>query len=186
MVGSRRFYLVTRNRSKYLEAVDAIAGYSVELEMLPMDKEELQSDDLSDIALHAARVAYYRAKKPVVVDDSGLFVKALNGFPGPYSSYVYKTIGIRGLLKLLEDSHDRSACFKTALAVIDPPLEEVYWGEVCGTIAVEPRGTGGFGFDPVFIPNGSSKTFAEMDRAEKNRYSHRARAFRAFAEAYSS
>ncbi len=186
MVGDAYFHLITRNESKYIEALEVVSGYGIKLRMTPMDKEEIQSDDLADIALHAARIAYYRLRMPVIVDDSGLFVDALNGFPGPYSSYAYKTIGLRGLLRLLEDSMNRRACFKTALAVVDPPLEDVYWGEICGTIAEQPRGSHGFGFDPLFIPEGSYKTFAEMDTREKNRYSHRARAFKAFAEAYTA
>lgn len=176
------FYLVTGNRHKVEEASNLLDGSGITLEQAPLGKLEVQNDNLTIIALEAARRAYTLLRKPVLVDDSGLFVEALNGFPGPYSSYVYKTIGVSGILRLLKGVSNRRACFRTALAMIYPPLERVFVGESCGIITVEPRGRGGFGFDPIFIPEGEEKTFAEMSLEEKNRYSHRSRAFRSFAE----
>jgi len=177
-----RFYLVTGNIHKLEEASKIVSRFGVELAPAGIGKLEIQSENLEDIALAAARHAYMRLKRPVLVDDSGLFVEALGGFPGPYSSYVYRKLGVGGILKLLEGARDRRACFKTALAMIYPPLEKVFTGNVCGTIADNPRGMGGFGFDPIFVPDGYTLTFAEMSLEEKNRISHRAHAFRRFAE----
>jgi XTP/dITP diphosphohydrolase len=152
----------------------------VELYMLDARKLEVQSESLEEIALTAARHAYKRARVPLIVDDSGLFIEHLKGFPGPYSSYAYKTIGIYGILKLLEGVKDRRACFKAVIAAVIPPYEKVFRGTSCGTIAREPRGSGGFGFDPIFEPEGGGgRTFAEMSLEEKNMLSHRARAARA-------
>lgn len=171
-------YLLTGNRHKVEEIREVAERYGIEI--LPIDgyKLEIQSDSLEEIAATSAYIAHVLLKKPVLVEDAGLFINALGGFPGPYSSYVYKTIGLHGILRLMEDVEDRRACFKSAAAIVDGLVSLVASGEVCGYITREPRGTGGFGFDPIFTPGdqASWKTFAEMDVAEKNRYSHRARA----------
>jgi len=175
-----RLAIITGNEHKLKELSAILEEYSVELYMLDLGKLEVQSQSLEEIALTAARHAYRRVRVPLIVDDSGLFIESLKGFPGPYSSYVYKTIGVRGVLKLLEGVEDRRACFKAAIAAIIPPYEKVFTGASCGTIAREPRGAGGFGFDPIFEPEGGGgRTFAEMGLEEKNRLSHRARAARA-------
>ncbi|RLE72114.1 MAG: non-canonical purine NTP pyrophosphatase, RdgB/HAM1 family, partial [Thermoprotei archaeon] len=116
---------------------------------------------------------------PFFVEDAGLFVEALNGFPGPYSSYIYKTIGCEGILKLLEGVDNRKAYFLSVVALRAPGLGDVVFkGKVNGIIANEMRGEKGFGFDPIFIPDGCEKTFAEMNIEEKSRYSHRGKALR--------
>jgi XTP/dITP diphosphohydrolase len=173
----RRIYFATLNKNKFNEASRILEKYGYELVLFSFEKKELQSTDLGEIALQSALIAYTYVNAPVVVEDSGLFIKALNGFPGPFSSYVYKTIGVRGVLKLMEGVTDRSAYFESAVAIVMPPFERVFKGSVYGRIADSPRGTGGFGFDPIFIPENEDKTFAEMSVEEKNKYSHRARAF---------
>ena len=174
--------IVTGNKAKGEEALRILENLGVKARLTLMSKHEIQSESLEEIALHAARVAYTTLRKPLATDDSGLFIEALNGFPGPYSSYVYKKIGVRGILKLLEGETSRRACFKTAVAVIIPPLERVYTGETCGEIALEPRGEHGFGFDPIFIPENSKRTYAEMTLEEKNRISHRYKAYKKMVE----
>ncbi len=175
-------YLITGNKHKYEEAREILSHYKINLVMKSFEKMEIQSGDLGEIALKAAQHAYTQIRKPLVVDDSGLFIHALNGFPGPYSSYVYKTIGYEGILKLMENIDDRRACFHTVVALIIPPIEKLFHGETCGEITLTARGTGGFGFDPIFIPEGSNKTYAEMTITEKNRISHRFKAFSALGE----
>ena len=174
--------IVTGNKAKGEEALRILENLGVKARLTLMSKHEIQSESLEEIALYAARVAYATLRKPLATDDSGLFIEALNGFPGPYSSYVYKKIGVRGILKLLEGETSRRACFKTAVAVIIPPLERVYTGETCGEIALEPRGEHGFGFDPIFIPENSKRTYAEMTLEEKNRISHRYKAYKKMVE----
>ncbi|MFZ8790095.1 MAG: XTP/dITP diphosphatase [Acidilobaceae archaeon] len=183
MEGSRlELSVVTENKAKGVEALSILASLGVKARLVLMGKQEIQSESLEEIALHAARVAYATLRKPLLVDDSGLFIEALNGFPGPYSSYVYKKIGVRGILKLMSGEVNRRACFKTAVAVIIPPLEKVYTGETCGEITLEPRGEHGFGFDPIFIPENSKRTYAEMTLEEKNRISHRYKAYKKMVE----
>ena len=187
LVPPKVVYLVSTNIHKYLEAREVLASLGLSLAFLRDEVPELQSTDLAQIASWGARWAAEKWDLPVLVEDTGLFIEGLNGFPGPYASYVLKTIGLEGILRLLEGAEDRRACFKTALAFCDGKGAEpvVFTGEACGTIAHEPRGTGGFGYDPIFVPEGGDgRTFAEMSTSEKNAYSHRARAFRAFGEWY--
>ncbi len=179
-------YFVTGNRNKYEEAREVLERElppeTLEFHPIEVEKLEIQSERLDKIALFAARHAYSIVRHPLLVEDSGLFVKALRGFPGPYSSYVFEKLGLSGILKLMEDSSDRSAYFETAIAVIIPPYEKVFKGRVDGIIARQIRGNRGFGFDPIFEPNGAGKTFAEMSISEKNLYSHRSQAFRKLAQ----
>ena len=176
-------YFITGNKGKFLEAYNILRKYGIDLRQLNVKKMEIQSEDLKEIAIEAIKQVYNRIRRPVVVEDAGLFIKALNGFPGPYSSYVFKTIGINGILKLMENIEDRRAEFKSVVAFMHPSIGiKVFEGVVRGVISNTPRGNKGFGFDPIFIPDGSEKTFAEMSVEEKNMYSHRAKAFRALGE----
>ena len=177
-----KIYFATTNVHKIKEAKQVAKEYGVELIPTQAPKIELQSDNLRDIAVFAAILAYQHVKAPVIVEDAGLFVIALKGFPGPYSNYVYKTIGVKGLLKLMEGVKDRRAYFLSVVAFAYSEGVKVFYGRVDGEIAYEARGTKGFGFDPIFVPKGSTKTFAEMDVEEKNRYSHRANAIRRFCQ----
>ncbi len=165
-----------------MEAQKIVEKYNIRLCMADIEKEELQHDSLEKIALHAAQTAFRILKKPLIVDDSGLFIESLNGFPGPYSSYVYKTIGYEGILKLMEDKDKRTACFKTVIALIYPPLEKLFIGTTCGKITNKARGKKGFGFDPIFQPHGYQRTYAEMTLEEKNKVSHRGKALRKMSQ----
>jgi len=166
---------------KLLRHEKILSKYGVYLEPVDVRKVEIQSESLEEIAIYAATEAYSKVGKPVIVEDSGIFVESLNGFPGPYSSYVYKTIGLKGILKLLENEENRRATFKAVVALaLGKDDVRVFKGMVEGVIANEIRGCKGFGYDPIFIPVGSGgRTFAEMDIEEKNMFSHRARAFEA-------
>jgi XTP/dITP diphosphohydrolase len=182
-MSSRKVCFATSNAHK-LEEVSAVAReYGIELEQCSLPKIEVQGDSLVEIVSKSVILAYLFANRPVLVEDAGLFIKALNGFPGPYSSYVYRTIGLRGVLKLLEGVEEREACFKSAAALAYERGVIIGEGEVCGYITTVPRGTRGFGFDPIFVPHGDTRTFAEMSVEEKNKYSHRAKAVsRVFAK----
>ena len=121
------------------------------------------------------------------MEDAGLFVEALNGFPGPYSKYVYTTVGIKGILNLMKNVTNRSAYFMSAVSFGNPNEEPFcFVGKADGKLSLDERGTSGFGYDPIFIPSeGDGRTFAEMTTDEKNGYSHRAKALRKFAKWYS-
>ena len=178
-----RFVLVTTNRGKAEEFSEIFTEYGFNFRVEPMATPEIQEDDLREIARYSVLYAYKVLREPVLVEDAGLFIEALNGFPGPYSSYVYRTIGVNGILKLMEGAARRRARFESAIAFYSPLTElKIFTGTIEGRISDEPRGSGGFGFDPIFIPDGSIKTFAEMSLEEKNRFSHRGKAARRFAE----
>ena len=175
---ARVILIATTNKHKIEEINGVLQSCGYLVEPANVAKLEVQSDRLEDVAAYAAMQAYLALQRPVIVEDAGLFVEALGGFPGPYSSYVFKTIGITGLLRLLEGVENRRAYFKSVIALAHGGGVEIFTGIAYGVIAEEPRGDKGFGFDPVFIPEGSSKTFAEMEIQEKNNFSHRGKAAR--------
>ncbi len=178
-----RIAIATSNKHKVEEANEVLKRFGIEVYPVNVKKVEVQSENLEEIAVEAARYAYREFGKPIIVEDSGLFIRALNGFPGPYSSYVYKTIGLWGVLKLLEGCDDRSAYFKAVVALaLDERNIQVFTGVVEGFIAYEARGSQGFGFDPIFVPLGYDKTFAELGKEVKCRISHRAKAFEELAK----
>jgi XTP/dITP diphosphohydrolase len=188
-LNGRVIFFATNNIHKFNEARSILAKHSIAVGMLRVKAAEIQSDNLMEIAQTSAQDAFKRCHMPVIVEDAGLFIDALNGFPGPYAAYTYKTIGSKGLLKLMENVEDRKAVFQSAIAYCNSnscaPVG--FEGEAAGTITKNDRrgnGKSGFGFDPIFQPAGSEKTFAEMTIEEKNGFSHRAKAISKFAEWY--
>jgi len=171
--------MATGNLHKVEEANYALREFGVTL--LPQDVKgkEVQSMDPITVAKSCLEDILPGFGRPLVVEDTALCVRALNGFPGALASDAFKTIGNEGIIRLLERENDRSAHFEAAVAYgIPPDRIWVFTGRADGTIASEPRGSLGFGFDPIFIPKGHVKTFGEMTIEEKSRISHRALAFR--------
>lgn len=172
--------LLTGNENKFREIKNFLSKYSVDLDFVDLDIYEIQSENIEEIILNFINEAYKILKKPIIAEDSGLFIRSLKGFPGPYSSYVFKTIGNEGILKLMDGIQDRYAEFKCALAYKDDLNERIFIGISEGYISKSIRGKG-WGFDPIFIPKESSLTFGEMSIEEKNKYSHRGKALVLFA-----
>ncbi|MEM2122289.1 MAG: XTP/dITP diphosphatase [Candidatus Bathyarchaeia archaeon] len=174
----------TTNKGKLREISLILSDYNLTVEAVKAEKVEIQDDEISRIAEYAALNLAERLGYPVAVEDSGLHIPALKGFPGPYSSYIYRSIGLRGVLKLLEDVEDRRGFFESAVAYAQPDgMVKSFRGVVWGSISHSERGSGGFGYDPIFIPEeGDGRTFAEMTLEEKNRLSHRGRALKRFGE----
>ncbi len=170
---------VTTNAEKAAEA-EAHLG-STEVTQVDYDYEEIQSPDLGDIAARGAEEAYEAldGDAPIIVDDTGFYIHALDGFPGPYAAYVDDTIGIERVWELASDLADKSASFRSAIGYADAEQVRTFEGRVDGTL-VPPRGEGGFGYDPIFEYEG--ETFAELSMAEKNEISHRARALTELAD----
>lgn len=181
-------YFLTTNRGKFAEASQVASVFGVTLKHIYFDKQEIQANELREIATHSANQASRHTRYRIVTEDAGFFVEALGGFPGPYSSFVLKTIGLKGLLKLLSNVRDRTAHFEAAVAYSQPNGESrCFMGYVKGFVSQATTGTGGFGFDPIFIPlKGNGRTFAEMNAEEKNALSHRATAFKKFFKWYLS
>ncbi len=177
---------VTGNRHKFKEVQKIAARHGLKIEMRDVSCKEIQADELEDIAACSVEEACGMLGKPCFVEDAGLFVRALRGFPGPYSNYVFRTVGNEGLLKLMAGVKDRRAEFRSAVGYCGPKtMPHIFSGRVRGNIAPKPMGSHGFGFDPIFIPErGDGRTFAEMSTVEKNEYSHRAKAIEAFFKWY--
>lgn len=174
-------WFATSNSHKFREASEIVKEYGITLRRLPAKGRELQSDSVREIAGSAALETFASVRKPLIAEDTGLFINALNGFPGPYSSYVQETVGNAAILHLLESTEDRGAEFVTAVAYCrEPSKVRVFVGRLKGRISDAVRGANGFGFDPIFIPAGSARTLAEMTTHEKNHTSHRYLALRAF------
>lgn len=170
--------VVTGNHHKAGE-IAAFFGARLLTEHVQMDIPEYRDDDVGEIARQKAAHAYGCLKRPLIVDDTGFSIEALNGFPGPYAAYVLRTIGNEGILRLLERAGDRRAYFETAIGFADSGGVRVFRGRIDGMI-VPPRGSGGFGYDPIFEVG--DKTLAELPAAEKSRMSHRARALALFLD----
>jgi len=181
-------FFVTSNVHKFNEARGVLAEYKVATTLLKIKTLEIQDNNIESIAKASAIDAVKKCSLPIIAEDAGLFIEALNGFPGPYSSYVHQTIGNRGILQLMENVEKRDAYFHSVVAFCSPKeTPKCFHGKVRGKISQEERGNLGFGFDPIFKPlGGRGKTFAEMTTTQKNRYSHRARALRRFARWYTS
>jgi XTP/dITP diphosphohydrolase len=185
MPGLSRVSFATSNDHKFNEVRFILRGSGLRLDRLRSKGTEIQSDDPREIAAAAAAEAFRKHGVPLFVEDTALRVEALRGFPGSYSSYVYGTIGPRGLLTLLDPAKDRSAAFISAVAFCGHPGKtKVFVGRLRGSIAPELRGSGGFGFDSVFIPEAEERTLAELSISEKCAISHRAGAVRGFVSWY--
>src|SRR4030042_679240 len=112
----RVVFFATNNVNKFNEARSILTEYDIAVGMLRVKVLEIQSDSLSEIAQASVKDTFNRCNLPIIVEDAGLFIDALKGFPGPYAAYVYKTIGNQGLLKLMEKEKARKARFESAVA----------------------------------------------------------------------
>ena len=180
-------YFVTSNIHKFQEAHRVLDEYKIAAAKLRVEAVEIQDDSLENIAKYSVQDAVKNCGLPIFVEDAGLFVEALNGFPGPYSKYVYNTVGLKGILKLMNGVENRNAYFMSVIAFGSPDEPPTcFRGKIMGKISLQEQGTSGFGYDPIFEPaDGDGRTFAEMTTTEKNVCSHRAEALRSFAEWYS-
>jgi len=170
-------YFATTNGGKLKEA-RAILG--VEVVGTPLQIDEIQSLDPVEVATKKARSYWSSLKKPLFVEDVALFIDAINGLPGTYIDAFMKALGNEGILEMLKGYKLRTATAQTTIVYVDGKgTEHFFVGKTAGSIALKPRG-GGFGWDPIFIPRGSKKTFGEMDLDEKNKFSMRARALLKF------
>ena len=164
------------NENKYKEAKVILSKFNINLEFFKCTPQEIQADTLEEVAIHKVIQAFSQCLKPVIVEDDGLFVDSLNGFPGPYSAFVFKTIGNKGILKLLNEK--RKAKFQSVIAYCERNNDVMlFTAVVAGKISKKLVGTK-WGYDPIFIPDGQKNTYAQLN---KNLVSHRYLALRKFA-----
>ena len=180
MQQSSELFFVTSNTHKFEEAQRILSKMGISITLFKTELEEIQSNSLSKIAKQKAIDAYSKKQKPVIIEDDGLFINSLDGFPGPYSSYVYDTIGNKGIIRLLVNSEFRDAKFVAIIAYCNgyddvKLFESIISGKISSIID-----QGGWGYDPIFIPDGESKTYANV--SDKDKFSHRSAALKKFSD----
>jgi len=168
--------------NKYKEIHEILKQHEISVKFLKRKLREIQANSLNKIAAEKSKAAYNMISMPVLVEDDGLFIHGLKGFPGPYSSFVFSSIGNEGILKLLSGSRKREACFLSILVYNDGTELKRFFGKTEGKISLQPSGHG-WGYDPIFVPMDSDLTFGES-RAVKMQYSHRAKAVSSFVNWY--
>jgi XTP/dITP diphosphohydrolase len=170
------------NQNKFLEVQSILSIRNITIDFSKIHLVEIQSDSLEEIAREKAKTAFAKVRRQVIVEDDGLFIDSLGGFPGQYSSFVFRTIGNGGILKLLAGSAKRSAYFSSLIAFYNGISLSISEGRVNGRIS-DRITEGGWGYDPIFLPDGTDLTFAELKKS-KNEYSHRKRALEKFVQWY--
>lgn len=176
-----RLRVVTGNPGKLAELRRLLVAGGLELEAAPLELLEIQSLDLVEVARAKAVAAGERAEGPLLVDDTALELAALGGFPGPLVKWLLASVGATGIARLTASLGDDRAVARCVLVLRDGDREIVANGATAGRI-VAPRGGDGFGWDPVFAPDGGcGRTYAELTSEEKDRLGHRGAACRELA-----
>lgn len=167
-------FFVTSNLHKYNEINTIFKQYtSIKLRLLQTNLVEIQSSDLEEIAIFSLKKCAETIEHNLIfVEDSGLFIKQLNGFPGPYSAYIFRTIGLKGILTLMEKFEKREAYFQSSIALKIENEIKVFTERVQGLISLRISDLG-WGYDPIFIPKCDGiLTYGELG-LRKNTFSHR-------------
>lgn len=172
-------YFATSNQNKFKEVKDLLP----DLLQLKMSLPEIQSMDLLEIAKYKLQMAFAKSGEPVIVDDTGLYLECLNGFPGPMIKYLLETNQANGIYNIVKLYGCNNAIAKTVVGYIDANQIQFFEGYVEGKI-VEPIVDKGFGWDSIFVPNGQLQTYAQMGLNNKNLISHRFKAIEKFREFY--
>jgi XTP/dITP diphosphohydrolase len=169
-----KIFFITGNHGKFSEIKQKLGHLNIEIVKENIGYPEIQADTLEDVAKYGVDDIRKRFNDIFIIEDAGIFIKALDGFPGVYSKFVHSTIGCNGIIKLMSKIKDRSAIFRSIYGYSEPDFDPIFFvGECCGKISESEKGKGGFGYDPIFIPDGESVTFAEMNTNKKNEISHR-------------
>ncbi len=158
---------------KKLEEIRTILGKDFDVKNIELDIKEIQDIDGLQVAVKKAKDAFRLVQKPIIVEDTSLYIKAWHNLPGAFNKWFMKTVGNEGMLKMLESYEDRSAVAQTVIAYNDGKGVRTFEGMVKGKISKEIKGENGFGWDKIFIPDGQDKTFAEVSSEEKNSKSAR-------------
>ena len=194
MPNELKILFATSNKNKIKEARVVLQplGYSVQqllINATPPDFIEPQTEDIGIISKSKVRQSLEMISGTefsgfsILVEDSGLFINNLGDFPGVYSSYIQKTIGNDGIIKILEDNKNRQAEYRACSILYQNGKYFESLGICSGKISTEIRGSNGFGFDPIFIPDsGDGRTFGEMSQSEKDSKSHRGKSLRILYE----
>ena len=175
----RRFVLVTGNPGKLAEARRIVGPW---LEAVAVDLPEIQSLDLLEVLRAKAHEAWRRVGRTVVVEETGLDLTALGGFPGPLIKWMLEAVGPEGIARTALALGEERVVVRCALLWFDGEREVVAQAAVPGRLVLPARGEGGFGWDPVVVPEGQEQTYAELGEAAKDALGHRGKAWRALME----
>lgn len=167
---------VTNTEGKVLEA-QAILGSEFKLTHHKLDLDEIQAIDGHAVVERKAREAYSILKTPILIEDTSLYFDAWNGLPGALARWFLDAVGCEGICKMFASEQNRKAKAESLIAFFDGKEITFAEGIVRGEVPAAPRGDKGFGWDPIFMPDGSNKTFGEMEQDEKIKYSMRRVAF---------
>jgi len=171
--------IITSNNGKIKEFTDIFGKTHFNPVKTNIDYPEIQASSLEEVVDFGLSWLQGKIKPPFVIDDAGAFIDNLQGFPGVYSRYIYDTIGLEGVLRQMKNIDERACTFKCVLGLLtEDGKKHKFVGECKGVLIDEERGDGGFGYDPIFVPDGFDKTFAELTSEEKNNISHRGIAMR--------
>lgn len=170
------YLLVTGNPGKLAEARRIVGP---DLQAVELDLPEIQGLDLWEVLRAKAEEAWRRLERPLVVEETGLELAALGGFPGPLVKWMLAAVGPQGIARVAHALGDPGAVARCGLLYRDEMGTVLAQGETRGRLVLPPRGDQGFGWDPIFVPEGSELTYGELSPGEKDRLSHRGRAWRA-------
>jgi|SRR5436190_4068256 len=176
------FVLVTGNRDKVAEARRV---WPVDIEHVALDLPEIQSLDLDAVLQAKADEAWRRLGRPLVVEETGLELAALSGFPGPLVKWMLESVGATGIARAAVALGDPRATARCRLLYVDGRARTAAEGSTRGVLVAEPRGVAGFGWDPVFLPDGETRTYGELPPETKDAIGHRGQAWRALLHAFS-
>lgn len=178
MFSEKSFPVFVSGRQKKLLEYQLLVDWRLPWKKIDLD--EVQSMDVSKIVSKKAVDAFNIIRKPVWVEDTGLYINAWNGLPGPLIKWFLASIGQEGICEMCKDYNDHRASAITAIGFCNEHGVKIFKGETEGIIPLSPRGSLGFGWDSIFQPDSDKNTFGEMSREKKNMFSMRAKAFRKF------
>jgi len=169
-----KLLFATSNENKIKEASEILG---IEVIGKEIDLPEIQAIDVKKIIEKKAREAYNEVKEPIIVEDTGLYIESLNGFPGALIKWMLKSIDNQGICDLIKHKDNKNAYAETCVGYFDGSQLQIFSGRINGKIASTVKGETGFGWDPIFIPENYDRSFAEMNDEEKNKISMRKIAF---------
>jgi len=179
-----KIYFASSNSNKYREIEPILSKYGIVSHFVRISIQEIQSESLYKIAKAKSTSAFEYLKGPVIIEDDGFYISSLKGFPGQYSSFIYKTLGNEGLLKLMKNKTNRKAYFVSVIAYNDGHTLKLFTGKTQGLLNRSAT-NGGWGFDPIFVPKNTSKTYGELSQVNrKSLFSHRYKSIGKFSKWY--
>ena len=178
--------IVTSNPSKFFEIVKTLKQYKVSTKRVNYDIPEIKSEDPEQVIIDKTKKAFQKIKKPVIVDDTGIFFSEYNNFPGTHSRFAYIGLGYKGIFRLI--SKNNRAFFKTYIGYMDKNLKtpKLFIGMCKGRLIKHKKGKirPKMPYDAIFIPDGTNVTFSQMGVENKQKYDHRSKAIKKFAKWY--